>query len=262
MRIVVLGAGRMGSWLAETLGKDHEVMVRDTDPERAADMSGIRIAKSDPEIEMFGPELLLNCVPLGFTVDVFKGILSRLPAGCMLSDIASVKTGLGEFYASSGHPFVSTHPMFGPTGANVRNLSGENAVIIQESCEAGKEFFRTLYKDLGLNIFEETFDGHDQTVAYSLATPFASTMVFAACMKRLDAPGTTFKKHQEIARALLSEDDRLLAETLFNPYTIRQIELINSQLAYLNHIIRGRDYEEMQKYLAKLRANLGLVEGA
>ena len=39
---------------------------------------------------------------------------------------------------------------------------------------------------------------------------------------------------------------------------MRQIELINSQLAYLNHIIMGRDFEEMQKYLAKLRANLGL----
>ena len=94
-------------------------------------------------------------------------------------------------------------------------------------------------------------------MAYSLATPFASTMVFAACMKRQDAPGTTFKKHIAIAKGLLSEDDRLLSEIMFNPYTIRQIELINSQLSYLTHIIKGKDYEEMTKFLEGLRENIG-----
>ena len=74
-------------------------------------------------------------------------------------------------------------------------------MIISESCEAGKTFFRDLYLGLGLRVFEDNFDGHDRTVAYSLATPFASTLVFAACMKRLDAPGTNFRKHLEIARS-------------------------------------------------------------
>jgi len=262
MRIIILGAGRMGAWLAETLSRKHEVGVLDTDPERVASVPGVRALRSDEDIRSFAPELLVNCVPLGFTVEVFRKILPLLPESCMLSDIASVKTGLGEYYRETGHSFVSSHPMFGPTHANVRDLAEESAVVIAESCESGKAFFWDLYKSLGIRVFEETFEQHDKTVAYSLATPFASTMVFAACMKRLDAPGTTFKKHQEIARALLGEDDRLLAEILFNPYTIRQIELINSQLSYLNHIIRGRDYEEMQKYLAKLRENLGLAEGA
>lgn len=261
MRIAILGAGRMGSWLAETLGRGHEVLALDTDPGRLAEIPNVRAAATEAEIGDFKPELLLNCVPLGFTVEVFQGILPFLPPDCMLSDIASVKTGLAGFYASSGHAFVSTHPMFGPTHANVRNLAGENAVIIGESCVQGKEFFRTLYRDLGIRVFEESFEGHDRTVAYSLATPFVSTMVFAACMKRPDAPGTTFKKHQEIARALLGEDDRLLAEILFNPHAVRQIELIGSQLSYLSHIIAGRDYEEMRKYLAKLRGNLRLAQG-
>ena len=66
-------------------------------------------------------------------------------------------------------------------------------------------------------------------------------------MKRQETPGTNFKRHMAIAKGLLSEDDRLLTEIMFNPYTIRQIELINSQLSYLTHIIRQRDYEEMQQ---------------
>jgi hypothetical protein len=44
---------------------------------------------------------------------------------------------------------------------------------------------------------------------------------------------------------------------MFNPYTIRQLELINSKLAYLTHIIRQRDYEEMKKFLDSLRRNIG-----
>lgn len=260
MRIVVLGVGRMGSWLARALGRDHEVLVRDEDPAKTGSVPGVRTARSDEDIRDFAPELLVNCVPLGFTVDVFKQTLPLLPDSCMVADIASVKTGLSEFYGQLDRPFVSSHPMFGPTNSNIQDLRGESAVLIRESCESGKAFFRNFYESLGLRVFEESFDGHDRTMAYSLATPFASSMVFAACMKRQDAPGTTFKKHQEIARSLLGEDDRLLAEILFNPYTIRQIELINSQLAYLNHIIQQRDFEEMQKYLARLRVNIGLAE--
>ena len=75
-------------------------------------------------------------------------------------------------------------------------------------------------------------------------------------MKKIDAPGTTFKKHMEIARGLLSEDDYLLSEILFNPYTLKQIESINSQLSYLTHIIKARDFEEMEKFLLKLRENI------
>lgn len=62
---------------------------------------------------------------------------------CILADIASVKTGLPEFYAECGHPFVSTHPMFGPTFASLSNLQDENAIIISEGDHLGKVFSRT-----------------------------------------------------------------------------------------------------------------------
>jgi len=146
--------------------------------------------------------------------------------------------------------------MFGPIFANIRDLSNENAIIIEESDEDGKVFFRDLYRGLKLNVYKYTFEEHDRTIAYSLSIPFASSMAFAASMKKQEAPGTTFRKHLDIAKGLFSEDDHLLAEIMFNPHTIKQIEAINSRLAYLTHIIRGRDYEEMQKFLNKLRHNI------
>jgi prephenate dehydrogenase len=248
----------MGSWLASVLTGTHEVLVSDPDRARATAIPGARVWTTDTELAAFAPELFVNCVPLGATVAAFEDRVAALPTDCLLADIASVKTGLGTYYAATGRPFVSSHPMFGPTHADPTNLSGQNAVIIKESCDVGRRFFTDLYASLGLRIFEESFDEHDRTVAYSLATPFASTMVFAACMKDLDAPGTNFRKHLEIAKGLLAEDGTLLAEILFNPYTVRQIELINSQLSYLTHIIKDRDRDEMDKFLGKLRRNIGM----
>ncbi|MGO8694762.1 MAG: prephenate dehydrogenase/arogenate dehydrogenase family protein [Rectinemataceae bacterium] len=256
MRIFILGTGRMGAWLTEELCWNHEVCVHDAEVERMKYFIKVRRLLDLAEVADFEPELFVNCVPLGATVEAFERVLPMLPESCMLADIASVKTGLAEFYRAAGRPFVSSHPMFGPTFGNIRDLSDESAVIISESDEAGKEFFRSFYSGLGIRIFENDFEGHDATVAYSLATPFASTMVFAACMKPQAAPGTNFKRHMAIAKGLLAEDDRLLAEVMFNPYTIRQLELINSKLAYLTHIIAQRDFEEMKKFIDGLRKNI------
>lgn len=256
MRILVLGAGHMGAWLVEELCLDHEVAVYDLDRRKLKYFFNVTRFLEPSEVKGFEPELVINAVSIANIHEAFEDFLPYLPEECILSDIASVKTGINELYKTLGKRFVSTHPMFGPTFANIRDLSNENAIIIKESDEEAKAFFHNFYKGLKLNVHEYTFEEHDQTIAYSLSIPFASSMVFAAIMKKQEAPGTTFRKHLDIAKGLFSEDDHLLAEIMFNPYTVKQIEEINSRLAYLTHIIRGRDYEEMQKFLNKLRQNI------
>jgi prephenate dehydrogenase len=256
MRIFIIGAGHMGAWLVEELCLDHEVAVYDTDRRKLKYFFNVTRFLELSEVKTFGPELVINAVSLPNINKAFDDVLPYLTEDCILSDIASVKTGLYDLYKNMGRRFVSTHPMFGPTFTNIRDLRDENAIIIKESDEGGKSFFRNFYENLNLSIYEYTFEEHDKTIAYSLSVPFTSSMVFAACMKKQEAPGTTFRKHLGIAKGLLSEDDHLLAEIMFNPHTIKQIEQINSRLAYLTHIIRARDYEEMQKFLNGLRDNI------
>jgi prephenate dehydrogenase len=258
MKIFVMGAGRMGAWLVEEFCLDHQVAVYDTDKRKLKYFFEVTRLMDLSEVRAFEPELVINAVSLPNMHQAFRDVLPHVPGDCTLSDIASVKTGFPELYKDLGHRFVSTHPMFGPSFANIRDLRNENAIIIEESDQEGKAFFRDFYEGLKLNIFHYTFAEHDKTIAYSLSTPFASSMVFAASMKKQEAPGTTFRKHLEIAAGLLSEDDHLLSEIMFNPETVRQIEEINSRLAYLTHIIRGKDYDEMQKFLNKLRNNIEL----
>lgn len=255
MRFFILGCGHMGSFLAREIAKEGEVLAWDPDPAKQAPVGARRAATLD-EMRDFAPDMLVNCASLENTAAAFNAAIPFLPAACLLADIASVKGDIPAYYARSGRRFVSTHPMFGPTNADLNSPGGENAILISESDQVGKEFFRGLYRRLGVKTYDYSFDEHDRTVAYSLSTPFASTLVFAACMKKQDAPGTNFKKHLAIAKGLLAEDDFLLSEIMFNPYTLEQIERINQKLSYLTHVIKARDYEEMSLFLARLRANI------
>ena len=89
-----------------------------------------------------------------------------------------------------------------------------------------------------------------------MSIPFVSTFVFAAIMKHQDAPGTTFKRHMQIARGVLGEDDCLLREILFNPRTGGQVEKIRTELKELLEIIDQKDEPRLNGYLQKIRANL------
>ncbi|MBQ5972337.1 MAG: prephenate dehydrogenase [Prevotella sp.] len=256
MRILILGAGKMGSFFLDLLSFDHETAVYEKDPRRLRfTYNTLRFTSLD-EIDDFRPELVINAVTVKYTMQAFDEVIPHLPADCILSDISSVKTGLHEYYEKTGRRYVSTHPMFGPTFANLNQLSQENAIIISEGDYMGRIFFRDLYQRLGLNIYEYTFLEHDRTVAYSLSIPFVSTFVFAAVMKHQDAPGTTFKRHLAIAKGVLGEDDYLLQEILFNPYTHDQVAQIRDELKQLLEIIDNRDAEGMHQYLEKIRKNV------
>ena len=256
MKILILGAGKMGSFFTDVLSFQHETAVYDVDPKRLRFIYNAYRFTSIDEIADFMPELVINAATVKYTLDAFKQVLPILPKDCILSDIASVKTGLKEFYETCGFRYVSTHPMFGPTFANLDKLSTENAIIITEGDHLGRIFFKDLYQSLGLNIFEYSFDEHDETVAYSLSIPFVSTFVFAAVMKHQDAPGTTFKRHMAIARGVLSEDNYLLQEILFNPRTPAQVEGIRTELHKLLEIISNKDATGMKRYLEKIREKI------
>ena len=256
MKILVMGAGKMGSFFIDLLSFEHEVAVYEKDIRRMRFTYNCQRFTNLEEIEQFSPELVINAVTVKYTLPAFQEVLPYLPKDCILSDIASVKTGLKAFYETCKRPYVSTHPMFGPTFANLHQLNEENAIIINEGDYMGRIFFKDLYQRLGLNIYEYSFQEHDETVAYSLSIPFVSTFAFAAVMKHQDAPGTTFKRHMKIAKGVLNEDDYLLQEILFNPFTSGQVAKIREALKELIDIIDHKDADAMKDFLARIRRHV------
>ncbi len=256
MRILILGAGKMGIWLSDALCLQHDVAIFDKDINKLKYVFNTQRLTHFEQVVDFDPELMINAVDLKNTIAAFDEVIPYLSRNCIISDIASVKNGLRHYYKSSGFRFVSTHPMFGPTFASLQDLSNQHAIIIEESDEEGKEFFRSFFQSLGLSIHEYTFVGHDQTIAYSLAVPFSSTLVFAACMRKQDAPGTTFKHHLNIAEGLLSEDNFLISEILFGPHSSFQLEKIKDQLGILLEIIKEKNTEKLHQYLEDIKTNM------
>lgn len=259
-KILIAGAGNMGSWLAETLCLDYEVGVYDKNPDSLKYLFNTYRFRNVNEISEFNPDIFINAVGLKYTEEAFDEILPFLNSKCIISDITSVKNGLEEYYRKSGKRFVSTHPMFGPTFGNIKDLKGHNAIIIKESDEDGKRFFMDFYRKLKLKIFEYSFVEHDQTIAYSLSVPFSSTIVFSACMKKLEVPGTTFKAHLDIARGLLSEDDNLLSGILLNKYSIGKLHEISKRLQDLISMLESDDEEKLHDLFNRLRINIGAKE--
>ena len=72
-------------------------------------------------------------------------------------------------------------------------------------------------------------------------------------MKHQEVPGTTFKKHLAIAHGLLSEDDYLLTEILFNPNTNGQLQGIIDKLNQLKDIVQAKDSVAMKGFLDEVR---------
>lgn len=255
MKILILGAGKMGSFFVDLLSFEHETAVYDINPRRLRFMYNTQRFTSLDEIDSFQPDLVINAVTLKYTLEVFRQVEPHLPSHCILSDIASVKTDFFSYYQQCGHPYVSTHPMFGPTFANLGALSNENAIIISDGDYMGRIFFKDLYQKLGLHICEYSFEEHDEIVAYSLSIPFVSTFVFAAVMKPQDAPGTTFKRHMAIAKGVLNEDETLLREILFNPHTSGQVSQIRQELKTLIEIIDTKDADALAAFIKRIKAN-------
>jgi prephenate dehydrogenase len=252
MKIAVIGMGQMGYWFAEHFAREHDVAAFDTDVSILFPSSMKRLSNIS-ELTGFDPEMVLNAVPYDSTIDIFSAIIPYINQKCLLSDITPVKSGMSYFYKNINHPFVSTHPMFGPLD---EKLNKENAILIEESDSNGIEFFKKFYSEFDINLHSYTFEDHDRITAYSLSVPFVSSIVFAGCVDDKDVPGSNFNRHMKIARGLLSEDTELISEVLFNPASLKQVEKINQRLSYLTHIIKGEDKEELIKFLSQLKENI------
>ncbi|MFH0885316.1 MAG: prephenate dehydrogenase/arogenate dehydrogenase family protein [Candidatus Micrarchaeota archaeon] len=257
MRIAIIGAGKMGAWLAAVLAGGNEIAIFDTETAKAKAVKDAKALSGMGGLVDFKPQMLINAVSLQNTVPAFEAAAPHLPKDCIIADVASIKGGIPEYYKSAGFRFVSVHPMFGPTFTDMAALREENAVIIRGSDAKGAAVFRMLFEKLGIRIFDYTFDEHDRMMAYSLTTPFAASLVFASCMENAAVPGATFARHKKIAKGLLSEDDHLLAEILFNQYSLAQLDKITARLEFLKHVIKGKDYDEAKRFFDKLRKNVG-----
>ena len=88
MRILILGAGKMGSFFCDLLSFEHDVAVYDHDPQKLRFSYNCRRFATLDEIDDFNPELVINAATVRYTLEAFNQVLPHLGPDAILSDIA------------------------------------------------------------------------------------------------------------------------------------------------------------------------------
>ena len=80
MRILILGAGKMGSFFTDILSFQHETAVFDVNPHQLRFVYNTYRFTTLEEIKDFEPELVINAVTVKYTLDAFRQVLPVLPS--------------------------------------------------------------------------------------------------------------------------------------------------------------------------------------
>ena len=75
MRILIMGAGKMGSFFLDLLSFDHETAVYEKDPKRMRFTYNCQRFTSMDEVRAFQPELVINAVTVKYTIPAFEEVI-------------------------------------------------------------------------------------------------------------------------------------------------------------------------------------------
>ena len=76
MKILVMGAGKMGSFFLDLLSFEHEMAVYEKDPQRMRFTYNCQRFTQLDEIKEFAPELVINAVTVKYTIHGLREVIS------------------------------------------------------------------------------------------------------------------------------------------------------------------------------------------
>jgi prephenate dehydrogenase len=169
MRVLVVGAGTMGRWLADLLTAEHAVALADADPDRAARVADDLGCGTDDGDRY---DLLALAVPMSAVADAAATYEGRADAVVdVAGEMRDTLAALRESFPDAER--VSTHPLFAPGNAPgrvavVRDApGGRTAAVIDALAAAGNEPFET------------TAAEHDEAMETVQATTHAAVLAYA-----------------------------------------------------------------------------------
>lgn len=193
MKLAILGLGLIGGSLGlaaraarpglEVVGWDRDWASAGLALERGA----ITLAATTPAEAVAAADLVVLATPIGVVRELLGAIPPALPAGAVVTDVASTKARVVEWAAAAGVPFVGGHPMAGSekTGmahARVNLFRGATWCVTPDAASppAGAAAVEELARLVGARPLRLDPAEHDAYVAAISHLPFATSAALVA----------------------------------------------------------------------------------
>ncbi len=241
MRILLVGAGSMGSLLGSYLSMDHELDVYDIDRSRseklAREIGGMSL-RDLRGLEEYDASLV--CVSISGTSRVVSLLSERMKSGSIIMEISSVKSPVMNSLKEAvrkGMRAVSLHPLFGP---GLRDISkGKAALVRISNVEEEGSIASSIFP---FHLIPVEMGEHDRAMAWlalihlMLRTFLKSSNMDAELISKLLS--TTSSRFLDLAVASLTQSDELTMELMsLNPYFPEVFERFISTLMRKDAVI-------------------------
>jgi len=235
--VSLLGYGRFGAALG-ALARDAGLRVRALDP-HASIPAGERIG-SLAELAHTA-DVIVVAVPVARMRDAFLALRPHLAPGQIVIDVGSVKTvparAMAEVFGRA-HPWVATHPLFGPSSL-ARGDRPLRAVVCPNPLHPEAESrIVALFERLGCQVLEQDPEAHDRFMAdtHALAFFIAKGMIDAGAPVGATFTPPSFQGIANTVEAVRSDAGHLFAALhLENPFARESRHRFLEALAAVDH---------------------------
>ncbi len=274
MKILIIGGtGETGRWFVKFYKKHgFEVAIWGINKRKdIAESLGVRFA-DDLYGEIKSSDVVMISVPINITEKTIQEIAPKMPAGSLLMDITSVKTGPVEAmqkYAPVDVEILGTHPMFGPSIPDIR---GQIVIFTPIEGRSARWFpvIRSLYEENGAHI--EIMDAveHDRMMAVvqglthfayiSIGSVFLELEFDVANSRRFMSP--MYDIMLDLVGRILAQNPYLYAMIQMNPEVAKVHRAYIDQCNRMAWMVKNRDIEGFVAMMKKASAHFGDTESA
>jgi prephenate dehydrogenase len=267
MRIAVIGAGKMGVWLAKFFqSKGYTVVLADRKKKKLAKLKDLSVElTSDFKAAVQNADQILLCVSINAIEEVVKAISPALHEGQVVMDICSIKEApvkIMHEHIKKGL-VLGTHPVFGPGSNGVRHKAYILTPTNAKEQEFAKKFKKWLEQEEA-HVFVMSPQKHDQLMSVVLGLPHFLGLV--ACETLLEqknlaetkkVAGTTYRMLFTLAEATALETPDLYASLQMNLPELGKIEdLFMAKAQEWLSLIKKKDAKAIVDRMEQLKKKL------
>ncbi|MEM0097322.1 MAG: prephenate dehydrogenase/arogenate dehydrogenase family protein [Conexivisphaerales archaeon] len=209
-KVLVLGSGGMGRWMARHLQADYNVWMTDINKKVVTEI-GKPLSKKFVENPSYNNyDLVISAVNLSSAVDIIKELKAAKYAGTVI-DMSSIKQKVNAEMAGLAAISVSVHPLFGP---GAKSIIGKTVLLVPVKDRETEAKISSLIFS-GAKIVEIGEAAHDDLVTHNIQLIQILSLISSRLMVHdRDLMGTSSRMMQYVEAASLYNSSKLVGEIL------------------------------------------------